>query len=322
MGLLARAPWPPGIFDTEVGINMTNASQNKAGVVFRVLTLVGMGLLVAIFFSPIWWVSLKAPNYPPQTFPDGVRIHFHVNGVFNGCQTRESDEVHVEEALDCVHEMNTINHFIGMQPMDVASAMLAFAAIFFEDLKANQSVSRITKTEEVDPLILAARGAAPSSTVDGGASHGVPAAAIAKGKKGDRAQNRLVVDLLGYKLDLAVLKFQHMAYVFTGVGVLLAVFMVYGGPLWWLPAIPAVMVPVGFLADYVAWLWWFGHNLSSWGAFTVKPFMPTVFGQGKVAQFGTFSYPHYGFGLMVLLSVITLLAILIRRKQLREANGA
>ena len=119
---------------------MTNASQNKAGIVFRALTLVSMGLLVAIFFSPIWWVSLKAPNYPPQTFPDGVRIHFHVNGVFNGCQTRESDEVHVEEALDCVHEMNTINHFIGMQPMDVASAMLAFAETLLARSKGKSNV--------------------------------------------------------------------------------------------------------------------------------------------------------------------------------------
>ena len=170
-------------------------------------------------------------------------------------------------------------------------------------------------------MILAARGSAPTAKAAGGASHGASVAAAVPGKKGDRAQNKLVVNLLGYKLDLAVLKFQHMAYVFTGVGVLLAVFMVYSGPFWWLAAVPAVMVPVGFLIDYVAWLWWFGHNLSSWGAFTVKPFMPTVFGQGKVAQFGTFSYPHYGFGLMVVLSVVTLLAILIRRKQFREADG-
>ena len=50
------------------------------------------------------------------------------------------------------------------------------------------------------------------------------------------------------------------------------------------------------MIDYSAWLWYFGHTLSPWGAFTVKPFMPTVFGEGKVAQFSTFSYPTYGFG--------------------------
>ena len=33
-------------------------------------------------------VSRKAPNYPDDVFPDGIRIHFHVNGVFNGCEKR------------------------------------------------------------------------------------------------------------------------------------------------------------------------------------------------------------------------------------------
>jgi hypothetical protein len=56
------------------------------------------------------------------------------------------------------------------------------------------------------------------------------------------------------------------------------------------------------------------------GAFTVKPFMPTVFGDGKVAQFTTHSYPSIGFGLMLLASLLTGLAALIRRKQLAE-NG-
>jgi hypothetical protein len=61
-------------------------------------------------------------------------------------------------------------------------------------------------------------------------------------------------------------------------------------------------LPVFFLIDYSAWLWWYGHNLNAMGAFTVKPFMPTVFGDGKVAQFSTHSYPSWGFGLMLLLS--------------------
>jgi hypothetical protein len=52
------------------------------------------------------------------------------------------------------------------------------------------------------------------------------------------------------------------------------------------------------------------------GAFTVKPFMPTVFGDGKVAQFSTHSYPYWGFGLMLLSSLVLALAALLRRKQL------
>jgi hypothetical protein len=57
------------------------------------------------------------------------------------------------------------------------------------------------------------------------------------------------------------------------------------------------------------------------GAFTVKPFMPTVFGNGKVAQFTTHSYPYWGFFLMLLFSALLLVAALIRRKELKEKGG-
>jgi hypothetical protein len=89
----------------------------KAGLLFRVLCLVALMALGASYFTPAWWVSLKAPNYPEQTFPDGVKIHFHVDRVANGCQMRDSKEVLEKEALDCVHEMDTINHFVGMYPI-------------------------------------------------------------------------------------------------------------------------------------------------------------------------------------------------------------
>ncbi len=107
---------------------------------------------------------------------------------------------------------------------------------------------------------------------------------------------------------------------FIAFGVLLVVFLFYQGPFWWLLPIPAIALPVAFLADFVFWMWWFGHNLHEWAAFTVKPFMPTVLGVGKVAQFNTFAYPHIGFLLTVACSICLILALLIRRKQL--ARGA
>lgn len=212
--------------------------QNKRQFAFRLFTVAGMVLLAFAYFSPIWWVSLKAPNYPPQTFPDGVRIHFHFDGVKNGCEVRASKEVEEDEALDCVHEMNTINHYIGMHPIKDGA--------HYEQL------------------------AAP--------------------------------------------------YIFVGLGLLLIAFMVYRGPFWWLLPLGGISLPLGFVVDYSYWLWWFGHTLSPMGAFTVKPFMPTVFGEGKVAQFGTFSYPHYGFGLLVAGALLLVLAVLIRRKQLQESR--
>jgi len=56
-----------------------------------------------------------------------------------------------------------------------------------------------------------------------------------------------------------------------------------GGLLYWLLVLPIIFLPLLFLIDYSAWLWWYGHRLNAMGAFTVKPFMPTVFGDGKVA---------------------------------------
>ena len=90
------------------------------------------------------------------------------------------------------------------------------------------------------------------------------------------------------------------------------------GLFYWLLILVPMALPLFFLIEYSAWLWWYGHTLNAMGAFTVKPFMPTVFGQGKVAQFTTHSYPSIGFGLMLLMSVLLALAALMRRKGLKE----
>jgi hypothetical protein len=50
--------------------------------------------------------------------------------------------------------------------------------------------------------------------------------------------------------------------------------------------------------------------------------MPTVFGDGKVAQFSTHSYPYVGFGLMLVFSVLLALAALLRRKEWQGAPNA
>jgi hypothetical protein len=47
--------------------------------------------------------------------------------------------------------------------------------------------------------------------------------------------------------------------------------------------------------------------------------MPTVFGEGKVAQFSTYSYPYWGYALLLIASACLALALLLRRKQLRES---
>ncbi|MFQ5698760.1 MAG: hypothetical protein ACE5IL_10815 [Myxococcota bacterium] len=208
----------------------------QRALVFRLWILAGLLLMVGSYYSPMWWVSLKAPNYPEATFPDGVRIEMHWNAVTNGCKSIGREEVEEEEPLDCVHEMNTINHYIGMEPIE-RGARLEFAA-------------------------------AP--------------------------------------------------YLFVAMGAMLVVLLFYSGPLWWLLAIPAILAPLAFVADFAFWLRWFGHHLRPWAAFTVKPFMPTVLGEGRVAQFSTFSYPSYGMALSIGSSICLILGVLIRRRALRE----
>jgi len=86
-------------------------------------------------------------------------------------------------------------------------------------------------------------------------------------------------------------------------------------PVFWLLVLVPMALPVFFIVDYASWLWWYGHTLNDMGAFAVKPFMPTVFGEGKVAQFATFSYPSIGFGLMMLNSAVLAAMALIRRDE-------
>lgn len=59
-------------------------AQAKPNLLVAVLAGIALAAMVAAYFAPIWWVSLTAPNYPKDAFPDGIRIHFHFDGVYNG----------------------------------------------------------------------------------------------------------------------------------------------------------------------------------------------------------------------------------------------
>jgi hypothetical protein len=48
--------------------------------------------------------------------------------------------------------------------------------------------------------------------------------------------------------------------------------------------------------------------------------MPTVFGDGKIAQFTTHSYPEIGFYCLLAIGVLSLLAILAKKKALKETT--
>ncbi|MBU2646235.1 cytochrome C [bacterium] len=118
----------------------------------------------------------------------------------------------------------------------------------------------------------------------------------------------------------AVFLRQIAPFVYLIFTILLVVYLFYNGPLWWLLGIIPALMPWYYLFFYSKWLYWFGHNMHDFGQFEVKPFMPTVFGDGKVAQFTTHSYPTVGFYLLLVYFLLLVFSVLIRRKAMKEST--
>jgi hypothetical protein len=398
---------------------MSAVPFNRQTLTVGFLSLIGIGLLAVLFYTSIWWVSLTAPNYPEESFPDGVRIEFHINGVFNGCSLQQKAEILEEEALDCVHEMDTINHYVGMYPiaaggplergfgqflvvfmmvmlvgfactkprirmllMTVGFAAIAvwmYMAMFTDDgfqlqneglvealvTSLDQDASDTTRDDEPEIVIGGITGVLKKSLEDSGVEVILPSEVekqknktLAKisGKENMIEQLKITYDIdqvktsnnlaewngssfqvmsWHYAKSLAryfnnqdeivpMVKTLEIAIKVAFWGLLGAmVLLVFGarknsGLLYWLLVLVPMALPLFFIIDYSAWLWWYGHTLNDMGAFSVKPFMPTVFGDGKVAQFATHSYPDTGFGLMMLVFFALAAAALIRRKQFKD----
>ena len=320
--------------------------QNK---IIGGLTLISLICLVAAYFAPIWWVSLTAPNYPPDAFPDGIRIHFHFDGVYNGCKaagkgTRMANEIiqkdlaHDDErynpvldaeknvdkgaqGLDCVHEMNTINHYVGMFPIATGAPVEKPLAKFFFGFFAVMMIAfaMTKKKARVATLAIGFAAVAAWAIVDqfvlGHLASHVDAYMAEAGtffKEPDKI--KVWGDNVTLYSKVAIFGLIAVMVVVVAATALIRPFQLL------LALVPALL-PLYFVITYAGWLWFFGHNLHPWGAFTVKPFMPTVFGEGKVAQFSTFSYPYWGYGLLMVIFVCLILALLIRRKQLREGQA-
>jgi len=310
------------------------------------LALIALAALVIAYFAPIWWVSLTAPNYPKDAFPDGIRIHFHFDSVQNGCKaaklgTQMADEIiqgdlshdtkrwnpvldakkNVDKGakgLDCVHEMNTINHYVGMFPIETGAPVERPLAKFFFGFFAVMIVAFALPRRRQKLALLGAGFLAVAiwMFVD----------QLMLGKLDIQVQTYVRESGRFFKDPERVTAWGENVRLITQVAmfglVASMVFVMVGVARWrgfqlLLVLVPALL-PLFFLVTYSGWLWFFGHNLHPWAAFTVKPFMPTVFGEGKVAQFSTYSYPTWGYGLLLLIFACLMLAFLLRRKQLRE----
>lgn len=389
---------------------MTITQFDKQSIIPIALVLLALPLLWAIYFAPIWWVSLTAPNYPPESFPNGVRIHFHMNGVFNGCEKIDKAEIQEDEALDCVHEMDTINHYVGMYPIAAGGVIERAFSPFLVTMLGVMLIGFVIPGAKARMLVLGVGFAgiaawmylyyysddglryqnegylsamATSLDQDSGEGAGGVAGVMstgealiarlkaemaeAEGKSApqaeqqadanektryisslretfEKAQERKPVaeretwngsgaQVLSWHYEKSLGRYFNnpaeigpmvatmslaAAVIFWGLfGAM--VLLVWGarktsGIFYWLLVLVPLALPVFFIIDYSAWLWWYGHTLNEMGAFTVKPFMPTVFGDGKVAQFTTHSYPYIGFGLMMAMSALLAVAVVLRRR--------
>ncbi|MFK5891733.1 MAG: hypothetical protein QM504_00760 [Pseudomonadota bacterium] len=395
---------------------LPNSLQQKKPMIIGGLTALSVLLFIFIYITPLWWVALTAPNYPETAFPDGVRINFHMNGVFNGCTKIDSDEVQESEALDCVHEMDTINHYVGMYPIAAGGPIergfspflitmlvimvIAFAigdpkkrtifltitlllnslwmanTIFKEnglntqnegylyalmnqlDQDANdkslgdEEVKAVNSTRALAQLKASLAG---KEYIEEKMSEQQSDVAQVKTEISDK-QHLLKELQISFEVDMAnrnidekwvgngyqlmswhyakvlgryfnnpaeidpMVKTLKLATLVVFWGLIIAAILliwqtrVNKGIFYYILIFVPMALPVFFIIDYAAWLWWYGHTLNDMGAFAVKPFMPTVFGVGKVAQFSTFSYPSIGFGFMVLNSAILAAIVLLKRK--------
>ncbi len=325
---------------------MLESDNKKRNIIVASLIGASLILLAIIYFTPIWWVALKAPNYPPEAFPDGIRIHFHFNGVFNGCKKIESEEVLVEEALNCVHEMDTINHYVGMYPIASGGPIERVLSQFLVAFLGVMIVGFACRRKKLRAIIMSigfgaiAVWMATAMFTEGGVmmlSDGYRESLQTtldldvediQQWSGMEAVTETYSDTLGMffrEQEVIAGKVATLEAWTNGIMIALVIAMVLlvvGSYLsrlfYWLLIIVPILLPVFFVIDYAAWLWYFGHTLNDMGAFTVKPFMPTVFGQGKVAQFSTHSYPYTGYFLMMITSALLGVAAIIRRKQMQQ----
>ncbi len=322
--------------------------QTKQNRLITILTLVALVAMISAFFAPIWWVSLTAPNYPKDAFPDGIRIHFHFDSVKNGCsavgastrmgsETMQADmgpdserynpildakkDVNKDAAgLDCVHEMNTINHYVGMFPIATGAPVEKPLAKFFFGFFAVMLLGFIAPEGKRRLLVL---GSGFSAVAVWMLVH-----QFALGHLAEHVKNYTAEAATFFNEPARIKVWGDNVTLFSQIamgGLIAAMVAVVIGVAKFrrfvllLVLVPSLL-PLYFVIEYAGWLWFFGHNMHAWGAFTVKPFMPTLFGEGKVAQFSTYSYPYWGYGLLMVVFVCLTLAMLMRRRQLRETN--
>lgn len=256
---------------------------------YQIFAGIALVLLIVSYFLPIWWVALQSHQYPESMYPDGIRIEFKFNGVYNGCEgQKEREELAAGQAgADCLVEMNAINHYIGMY--------------------------RIVQGRNVDPEVEKPPYVVYDTKKDAQGNE------IIDPETGQPVKVNVTPDFLIFLDNLMY----NSPYLFVVLGLFIVLFIFTKKRVNAGFAIVPALLPFYFLGMYIIGLYWYGHHLGlhGGGAFEgIKEFMPTVFGEGKVAQFTTLSYPYFGFFVTLLVFVLLILAMMQKRKELKPES--
>jgi len=217
--------------------------------------------------------------------------------------------------------MNTINHYVGMFPIGTGAPVERPLSKFFIAFFATMLVAFMVPTTRLRLAVLCLGFAAVAAwmLVDlYGMGHMAQFVHQYQDEAGTYFKEPERLQRWADRLSLAI-NVTAGGLIVAMLIIIVGVWRIRGFTL--LLALVPALLPFFFVIDYAAWLWFFGHNLHPWGAFTVKPFMPTVFGEGKVAQFSTYSYPYWGFALLLAMFLALVPAALMRRRQLRASSS-
>jgi len=116
--------------------------------------------------------------------------------------------------------------------------------------------------------------------------------------------------------EAAVLERTLSVFIIIGIALLIAGAAYVHSPFALFLCIPAVFYPAFFLGDLYFWMRSFGMNLDKRAPLSgaVKPFVPPLLGEGKIAQFSTTATWETGLYMSIAASVLILVGLYFHRK--------
>ena len=88
--------------------------------------------------------------------------------------------------------------------------------------------------------------------------------------------------------------------------------------------LPVIVFPLVFLADLYLILYQYGHSIDPKSALggAIAPFTPPIFGEGKIGQFGTYSYAEPGLYLAFAAVAVALIGLYFHRRAYKPIHDA